>query len=79
VERVSEASAFLGAGAIPATERNSIVNSHGDVWRKYVFLHIANQVPDESVPMGLQTKSKSGGRRGETAAPIKRRQLGDTL
>jgi hypothetical protein len=41
VEALSYPSAFFGAGAIPVTERNSIVNSHGDICRKYVILHIA--------------------------------------
>jgi len=41
VEGLSYPSAFFGAGAIPATERKTIVNSHGDICRKYVFLHIA--------------------------------------
>jgi len=49
VEGLSYPSAFFGAVAIPATERKTIVNSHGDICRKYVFLHIAKtSYPDES-------------------------------
>jgi hypothetical protein len=38
VEGLGYPSAFFGAGAIPATKRNT--SSHGDLCCKYVFLHI---------------------------------------
>jgi hypothetical protein len=57
VEGLSYTSAFFGADAIPATERNIIVNSHGDICRKYVFLHIAKPATQTSRSNGALKNS----------------------
>jgi len=52
VEGLSYPSAFFGAVAISATKRKTIVNSHGDMCRKYVFLHIAKTKYETSRSIG---------------------------